>query len=126
MPVRTSSSPTPAPRFAGRRARQATPLDPAPPAHAEFPLSFGQERLWFFDQLVPRSDVYNIPVALHLRGALDASVNLAQNICNSLRIHIRKHSDKNDLAFLEGESHHCLSVCCGPCKSDTCATGTLR
>ena len=36
------------------------------------PLSFAQERLWFMEQLVPGSAAYTIPVALRLRGALDA------------------------------------------------------
>ena len=36
------------------------------------PLSFAQERLWFMEQLVPGSAALTIPVALRLRGALDA------------------------------------------------------
>ena len=35
------------------------------------PLSFAQERLWFFDRLYGRNAVYNEPVVLHLRGKLD-------------------------------------------------------
>ncbi|HEV7590264.1 MAG TPA: amino acid adenylation domain-containing protein, partial [Longimicrobium sp.] len=35
-------------------------------------LSFAQERLWFLDRLRPGSVVYNLPLALRLRGALDA------------------------------------------------------
>ena len=38
------------------------------------PLSFAQERLWFMEQLVPGSAAHTIPVALRLRGALDAGV----------------------------------------------------
>ncbi|MGM1064983.1 amino acid adenylation domain-containing protein, partial [Saccharothrix sp. Mg75] len=32
---------------------------------------FGQQRLWFLDRFAPGSAVYNVPVALRLRGALD-------------------------------------------------------
>jgi amino acid adenylation domain-containing protein len=47
------------------------------PLHAvsrdrSLPLSFAQQRLWFVDQLEPGSAVFNQPVALRLRGPLDA------------------------------------------------------
>ena len=38
------------------------------------PCSFAQQRLWFLDQFKPGDPAYNIPVALHLTGAVDASV----------------------------------------------------
>ena len=38
------------------------------------PLSFAQQRLWLMDQLEPGSGLYNIPLALRVRGALDIEV----------------------------------------------------
>lgn len=35
------------------------------------PLSAAQQRLWLLDQLHPGSPVYNVPVALHLKGSLN-------------------------------------------------------
>ncbi|MTJ48116.1 non-ribosomal peptide synthetase [Dolichospermum sp. UHCC 0259] len=45
-----------------------------------FPLSFAQQRLWFFSQLEPESSAYNIPAAIQLAGrlnvlALENSIN---------------------------------------------------
>jgi hypothetical protein len=50
------------------------------PSTLSSPLSFAQQRIWFFDQLEPGSAVYNMPAAIRLSGALDvraleASIN---------------------------------------------------
>ncbi|UGQ48160.1 non-ribosomal peptide synthetase [Massilia endophytica] len=37
------------------------------------PMSFAQERLWFLDQLQPGGSEYNIPLAIRMRGSLDAA-----------------------------------------------------
>ncbi len=37
------------------------------------PLSFGQERLWFVDQLLPNNSIYNIPLAMTLKGTVQVT-----------------------------------------------------
>ncbi len=40
----------------------------------EIPLSFAQQRLWFFSQLMPDLPLYNIPLAYRLKGQLNVEV----------------------------------------------------
>ncbi|MEM9457585.1 MAG: amino acid adenylation domain-containing protein [Myxococcota bacterium] len=60
-------------RLAQKRAQSradaivARPWDP----QSSDPLSFGQQRLWFLDQLQPDSALYNNPFVLRVRGHLD-------------------------------------------------------
>ncbi|MUM27543.1 non-ribosomal peptide synthetase [Mycolicibacterium sp. CBMA 295] len=49
-------------------ARPPLRIMPRPP---QVPLSYAQQRLWFFDQLQGPSPVYNMAVALRLSGSLD-------------------------------------------------------
>ncbi|HXM34163.1 MAG TPA: condensation domain-containing protein, partial [Pyrinomonadaceae bacterium] len=39
-----------------------------------FPASFGQQRLWFLNQLEPASSFYNIPLVARIKGVLNADV----------------------------------------------------
>jgi amino acid adenylation domain-containing protein len=63
----------------------APPLVPVP-REGELPLSFAQQRLWFFDQLEPESSLYNMQVALRIAGPLDAAV-----LARALEEIVRRH-----------------------------------
>lgn len=52
-----------------QRATQFSPLKPI--GELAGPLSFGQKRLWFIDQLEHSSAHYNMPLALELKGTLN-------------------------------------------------------
>jgi amino acid adenylation domain-containing protein len=41
---------------------------------AAMPLSFGQQRLWFLDQLDPNTSSYNLPYTVRLRGNLQSAM----------------------------------------------------
>ena len=49
---------------------QVPPLVPLARESELIPLSFAQQRLWFFDQFAPGNSMYNLPQAMRLRGAL--------------------------------------------------------
>ncbi|PVD03261.1 non-ribosomal peptide synthetase, partial [Streptomyces sp. CS014] len=58
------------------RERQGTRLPrirPRSTADESIPLSFGQQHLWFFDQLMPGQSAYNSAFAVRLAGPLDTS-----------------------------------------------------
>src|SRR5690242_469573 len=55
----------------GAQKREHQPGIPRRDRSSNAPLSFAQQRLWFFDQLQPHSPLYNLPVALRLRGRLN-------------------------------------------------------
>lgn len=46
------------------------------------PLSFAQQQLWVLNKLLPKSGLYNIPIALHLQG--DLSIQALQFALNAL------------------------------------------
>jgi acyl-CoA synthetase (AMP-forming)/AMP-acid ligase II len=77
---------------------QAPPLVPVPRGEG-LPLSFAQQRLWFFDQLSPGSPVYNIPSAVRLCGPLDrAALEMA------LETILRRHEAlRTNLVTVEGQ-----------------------
>ncbi|MFN9547063.1 MAG: condensation domain-containing protein, partial [Cyanobacteriota bacterium] len=58
--------------LAGASSADSVLIEPADRSQP-LPLSFAQRRLWFLAQLEGPSATYNIPLALHLAGALDAA-----------------------------------------------------
>ena len=63
----------------------ALPLLPVS-RHAPLPLSFGQMRLWFLDQLDHANTLYNMPSAIRLTGQLDV-----QAVTRTLNEIVRRH-----------------------------------
>ncbi|HXM36910.1 MAG TPA: amino acid adenylation domain-containing protein [Pyrinomonadaceae bacterium] len=62
------------------RTITARPTDQAPQ------LSFAQQRLWFLDQLMPGSAVFNVPLSVRLTGQIDLSA-LERSINEIVRRH---------------------------------------
>ncbi|MBZ9522813.1 condensation domain-containing protein, partial [Bacillus safensis] len=72
------------------------------------PLSYAQQRLWFFDRLVPNSSLYNIPAVWRLQGewsprALENSLNTLISRHEILRTTI---TEKDGEAFQNIASSH--------------------
>src|SRR6185437_10735240 len=53
------------------RAAPADSIERRDPGATDLPLSFGQQQLWFIDRCAPGNAMYNIPLAIGLRGPLD-------------------------------------------------------
>ncbi|BAY23182.1 amino acid adenylation domain-containing protein [Calothrix sp. NIES-2100] len=51
-----------------------------------FPVSFAQQRLWFFDQLIPHNTLYNVPTVIRLTGLLNLTA-LKQTFNEIVRRH---------------------------------------
>ncbi|MBE4753752.1 amino acid adenylation domain-containing protein, partial [Corallococcus sp. ZKHCc1 1396] len=73
---------------AGARTAHGLLLPPPRPVErtGALPLSFAQQRLWFLDQLVPDSALYNMPTPLRLEGTLDTAA-LARSLTELVRRH---------------------------------------
>ncbi len=62
------------------------PIVPHPRNQDSYPLSYGQQRLWFLEQFEPGSPLYNIPFALRLTGPLNVKA-----LEKSLREIVQRH-----------------------------------
>jgi amino acid adenylation domain-containing protein len=68
----------------GGAAAAAAPPIVRQPRDGRLPLSFGQQRLWFLDQLEPGSAAYNMPWAVRMEGRLDPGAlagSLSEVVC---------------------------------------------
>src|SRR5678816_1720197 len=66
---------------------------------ASLPLSFAQQRLWFFDQLEPDNPMYNSPGAVRLIGRLE--IKALEEAFNEV---IRRHESlRTTFKTIEGQ-----------------------
>jgi amino acid adenylation domain-containing protein/thioester reductase-like protein len=65
-----------------------------------FPLSYAQQRLWFFSQLEPESSAYNIPSTIRLTGKLNIAA-----LENSINEIVRRHENlRTTFTVVDGEA----------------------
>lgn len=57
-----------------KKSRPKVEAIPRQPDAEDYPVSFAQQRLWFFDQWESESPAFNIPAAVTLRGPLDLKI----------------------------------------------------
>ncbi len=69
------------------------------PRHEHLPLCLAQERLWFLEQLEPGNPFYNVPIAVHLTGKLNAAT-LEQSLNEIIKRH---ESLRTSFAVVEGQ-----------------------
>ncbi|MEK6283065.1 MAG: amino acid adenylation domain-containing protein [Acidobacteriota bacterium] len=73
---------------------------------ARLPLSYAQQRLWFFDQLQPHSAAYNLPLAVRLRGRLE----LAELVRSLNRVIERHESLRTSFVMEDGEPSQVIAA----------------
>jgi amino acid adenylation domain-containing protein len=81
--------------LSGQAGSARPPLRPVGREHL-LPLSYAQERLWFLDQLQTAQPLYNVPLVLHLQGALNpcwlaASLRALEERQENMRLYVEEH-----------------------------------
>jgi amino acid adenylation domain-containing protein len=59
--------------FKAKAGAAACTITPCELPDGRYPLSYAQQRIWFLEQLETRKALYNLPVALRLRGAVEVA-----------------------------------------------------
>jgi non-ribosomal peptide synthetase component F len=82
------------------QAKRAAPEQTIPRRTADgpAPLSYGQQQMWFLDQIEPDSYHYNTPAAIRLRGRLDARA-----LADALGEIVRRHDVLRTTFILAGD-----------------------
>lgn len=73
------------------------PLKPAP-RDAALPMSYGQETLWFLDQLSPGNTTYNVPAAVRMAGPLNFEA-----LRGAFEAIVHRHESLRSTFTLDGE-----------------------
>lgn len=73
-------------RARGRPAGAEPPIEHGP-TDGPAPCAFGQERLWFIDEMTDAKGVYNLPLGIRIRGTVDADA-----LDQSLQEIVRRHA----------------------------------
>ena len=104
-----------------RRGRRAAAVRCRAARGRTLPLSFAQERLWFLDQLEPELGVYNMPVALRLRGRARRPALSARPLDEIVRRHEALRT-----TFVRGGTAQPVQVVAPPGAAAAAASSTSR
>ncbi|OYO30320.1 hypothetical protein CD932_03610, partial [Janthinobacterium sp. PC23-8] len=91
---------------AGAAAAQFDPLHIARLGAVSAPLSFAQQRLWFFEELEPGTAFFNMPVQVRLAGRLDVAA-----LTHALNDIVRRHESlRSVFALHDGAPRQCIAA----------------